>query len=188
MRRTDLRWLVVLAANLLLGWLVGAANHHLASAWFPFSDFFSVHLYLRGLFLTFAALRLDARNGFIAIILTGLFCDALEPVPFGTSATLLGLAYAALLQARHRFPRDEALFSTIVALLTNLGLFIVMSFVFVGASPRPGETWLRLFSDLVFSQLALVAITPWFLAFQTRVFELMAVHPETGRHVEPADV
>lgn len=183
MRRTDIRWLVVLAANLLLWWLVGTGNHYLTSAWFPFADHFTTHVYVGGLFVTFAALRLDARNGFIATLLTGLLCDAVEPVPFGTNAALLGLVYAVLLQARHRFPRDEALFSTVVALLANLFLFIALSFLLISAHPRPADAWMRLFADLVVSQLLLVAITPWFLALQGRAFELLSTHPETGRQV-----
>lgn len=188
MRPPDLRWLPVTLANLLLLWLVGLANHHLSSAWFPFADTFSAHLYCGGLLVTFAALRLDSRNGWIVVGLTALLADAQTPAPFGTSLVLLGLVYAALLYGRQRFPRDEPVFGTVVALFSNLFLFLALSFFLVGANPQPAQAWLRLFTDLVLSQLAIAVLAPWFLALQGRAFELLRLHPETGRRVAPADL
>lgn len=187
MRRPDTRWAVVALANVLLIWLCGVANSHLASAWFPFAEHFSAHLYLGGLCTTFAALRLDPRNGWIATLVTALVADAQAPVPFGTSIILLGLVYAVLLYGRQRFPRDEPLFGTVVALFSNLFLFLALSFILVGASLSPARTWLRLFTDLILSQLVIAMITPWFLALQARSFELLRIHPETGRRITTAD-
>ena len=177
MRRYDLRWLVVTLANLLLWWLVGLANQYLAGL--------GVYLYLGGLFVVYAALRLDRNHGVAAIVLTGLLMDATEPVPFGTSVLLLGLAHATLLYGRQRFPREGAVFGVVVALLTNLFLVIALSFVLVGANPRPGQAWLRIFTDLLVSQCVIALITPWFLGLQDRMMEWLQIHPETGRRVIP---
>lgn len=176
MKTRDPRWLLVLLANLLLAWLAGVANHLLAPA--------GVSLYFGGLFVAFAGLRLDARHGLVATLLTGLALDAGAPVPFGTHAALLGLVYATLLQGRHRFPREEPVFATVVVLFANLFLFLALSFLLISESPRPASTWLRLFVDLLCSQLTLALITPWFFALLARVFALARLHPETGRHVE----
>ncbi len=175
MRRLDPRWLIVFLSNLLLWWLVGLANNYLAAA--------SMHLYVGGIFVVYAALRLDPRHGLIATLLTGLLFDALEPVPFGTSLVLLGVVYATLLSGRQRFPREGAIFGIVVALFANLFLVIALSFLLVGANPRPGDAWLRIFVDLLASQLAILVVTPWFLALQTRAMELAQIHPETGRRV-----
>lgn len=175
MRKHDPRWLIVAAANLLLWWLVGLTNHYLADA--------GVHFYVGGLFVVYSALRLDRKHGLIAIVLTGLLVDAVEPVPYGTSLLLLGLVHATLLYGRQRFPREGAVFGIVVALLANLFLVIALSFLLVGANPRPGAAWLRVFSDLLASQLLLLVITPWFLALQDRAMELAAIHPETGRRL-----
>ena len=175
MRKYDPRWLIVTAANLLLWWLVGLTNHYLADS--------AVHLYAGGLFVVYSALRLDRKHGLIAIVLTGLPIDAVEPLPYGTSLVLLGLVHATLLYGRQRFPREGAVFGLVVALLANLFLVIALSFLLVGANPRPGSAWLRVFSDLLASQLLLLVITPWFLALQDRAMELVAIHPETGRRV-----
>jgi rod shape-determining protein MreD len=175
MRKYDPRWLIVFAANLLLWWLVGLANNYLAAS--------ALHLYVGGLFVVYSALRLDPRHGRIAVLLTGLLIDALEPVPYGTSLLLLGLVHATLLYGRRRFPREGAVFGIVVALFANLFLVIALSFLLVGASPRPASAWLRIFADLLASQLLLLVITPWFLSLQDRVMELVSIHPETGRRV-----
>ncbi|AOS46461.1 hypothetical protein Verru16b_03567 [Lacunisphaera limnophila] len=175
MRRSDPRWLIVTLANLLLLWLAGLLNHAIAGL--------AVHVYVGGLLVTYAALRLDPRSGLIATLLTGLMADALTPVPFGTSLFLFSLVHAVVLYGRHRFPREGAIFGLVVALLANLFLVIALSFLLVGAGPRPAAAWLRIFADLLFSQLALLVIAPWFLALQDRAMELAAIHPETGRPV-----
>lgn len=177
MRPRDLRWLLVWLANLLLLWLTGLANHHLAPL--------GVHLHVSGLLVAFAALRLDPRHGFVASVLTGLAADSLAPLPFGAHAFLFGLAHATLVSGRRRFPREEPIFATVVALLVNLFVFLALSFLLVGAGPRPGEAWLRLFADLVASQLALAVATPWFFAFNAGLLALARLDPETGRRPAP---
>ena len=175
MRRFDPRWLIVLLANMLLWWLVCLANNLLADH--------SIHLYLGGLFIVYASLRLDWKHGVTATVLTGLMFDAMEPVPFGTSMMLLGLVHATLVYGRQRFPREGAVFGIVVALLANLFLVIALSFLLVGANPRPGEAWLRIFVDLLASQLVILAVTPWFLELQAQAMHLARIHPETGRRV-----
>ncbi|MEO6995583.1 MAG: hypothetical protein ABI273_18405 [Lacunisphaera sp.] len=183
MRRIDSRWLVVLLANLLVWWLVGIANNYLSRFSFLWMDYCSIHLYLGGLFVVYPALHLSRPQGWIAIVLTGLMMDALQPVPFGTEMLLLGLVYATLLYGRRRFPREGAVFGIVVALFANLFLVIALSFLLVGADPRPGEAWLRIFVDLLASQLVILIITPWFLALQERSMAIARLHPETGRRV-----
>ena len=175
MRRHDPRWLIVTLANLLLWWLTGLANHYGADH--------AVYFYLGGLLITYAALRLDPKQGLIATLLTGLMVDALEPVPFGTSLILFSVIHLTVLYGRKRFPREGAVFGIVVALLANLFLFIALSFLLVGAGPRPASAWLRIFGDLFFSQLAIFLVAPWFLALQDRAMDLAAIHPETGRPV-----
>jgi hypothetical protein len=175
MRRYDPRWLIVTLANLLLWWLTGLLNHHIAGL--------AIHVYLGGLLVAYGALRLDPRSGFTATVLTALFVDSLEPVPFGTSLFLFTLIHGVVLYGRHRFPREGTVFALVVALLANLFLVIALSFLLVGAGPRPSSAWLRIFADLFFSQLALVCVGPWFIALQDRTMELAEIHPETGRPV-----
>jgi len=176
MPRHDYRWLVVTLANLVLWWLVGLTNHYLAGS-------VPVYLYLGGLFIAYGALRLDPKHGLTATLLTALLMDAIEPVPFGTSLILFTLVHVTVLYGRHRFPREGAVFAVVVALLANLFLVIALSFLLVGANPRPGTAWLRIFMDLICSQAVIALITPWFIALQDQAMEFMEIHPETGRQV-----
>jgi rod shape-determining protein MreD len=118
-----------------------------------------------------------------AVLLTGLLVDAAAPIPYGTSMLLLGLVHATLIYGRRRFPREGALFGIVVALFANLFLFIFLSFMLAGSNPRPGSAWVRLFVDLIASQLLLAVVTPWFLSLQDRAMQLVSVHPETGRRL-----
>ncbi len=179
------RWLIVFLANLLLGWLLGLANHLLGRCSLPGFDTLSLHLYAGGLSLAYTALKLDGRDGFIAVALTALAYDAMEPVPFGASLFLFGLVYATLVHGRHRFPREGALFSTVLALLVNLFLFLALSVLLVGASPRPGETWIRLFVDLLASQIFILVVTPWFIALQDEALLFLRPRQESNRRFSP---
>jgi len=175
MRQHDYRWLLVFGGNLLLLWLAGLANHYLAAA--------NLHLYVGGLLVTFAALRLDLKHGFTSTVLTAFAADALAPVPYGTSLVLLGLVHAVLYYGRQRFPREEVVFAIFVTLVSNLFLFLALSFLLVGRNPHPAAAWMRLFADLVFSQVVLGLATSWFMALQEHAFALLRLHPETGRRV-----
>lgn len=183
MIRTDYRWLIVFGCNLLLLWLCGLANHYLAHFSFLWIEHCSVTLYLGGLLVTYAALRLDARNGWISTLVTGLAVDAYSTLPFGTSLFLFGLIHAVMLHGRQRFPREELVFAIVVALLANLFLFIAISFLLVGNNPRPASAWIRIFFDLLASQIAIALLTCWFMALQNTVFAFFRQHPETGRRV-----
>lgn len=175
MRRYDPRWLIVTGANLLLIWLTATLNHYVAG--------FGVWFYLGGLLVAYGALRLDARSGLTSTVLTGLLTDALSPVPFGTSVFLFALVHGVVLYGRHRFPREGAVIGVVVAMLANLFLILALSFVLIGAGPRPGSAWLRVFADLLLSQGLIALAGPWFIALQERAMELAEIHPETGRPI-----
>jgi rod shape-determining protein MreD len=159
------RWLIPLAAMLLLWWLVAQLNHYLAPH--------GMYLFVGGLLVTFAALRLRLRTGLTATLLTGLAIDAAEPgVPFGTHFVLFAAVHVILFHLRTRFPREETAIEVATALLANLALFLAFSVVALSDHPAPGGAWLRLFADLCWSQLLVAAIAPWYFALQERALEL----------------
>ncbi len=167
MKEPTRRLLAVVLSGLLLWVLFGQINHYLAP--------WHVHLWVGGLAVTFAALRLEYREGLGAVLLIGAFHDTTTPVAFGLHALLFGIAHGVIFNVRTRFPREEPIFGVMVALLANLGLFLVFSFTRVDDLPAPGASWLRLFADLLLSQGVLVLLTPWFLALQERALEIAGV-------------
>jgi rod shape-determining protein MreD len=122
-----------------------------------------------------AALQEPWRTGLVVTMFGGMLCDAVTPVWFGTHTLLFVAAHAVLSRLRERIPRDDAVASILVALLTNLALFLLFSFTQIHRSPAPAAAWTRLVMDLVCSQIFIVLITPWFLALQTRALVLAGV-------------
>jgi len=168
MRRT-----LVIAATLLLLWtVVSQANHALSG----------LHLYLfvGGLFVAYSALTQPLPQGLAASIVGGIYCDVAGPAGlFGTHALLFAAAHVSVFHVRDRIPRDETASRVVVALLTNLALFLVFSFSQVHQSPAPGLAWPRLLVDLVASQVFLALLAPWFFAVQARVLVLARVDRES---------
>lgn len=165
MRRT----LVIFLTLLLLAGMTAQANHVLAAR--------HTYLFVGGLFVTFAALRLPFGAGFGAVALGGLLVDSTLPVRFGTLTLLLVAAYTVIFNMRDRLPREETVVRVLVALISNLALFLVFSFLLVGDSPSPGNAWLRLFFDLLCSQVVIALIGPWFFALQDRALLLARTEP-----------
>jgi rod shape-determining protein MreD len=162
-------WLIVFSTTLLLWTLVDQLNFYLAPT--------GAYLSIGGLFVTFAALRLSFRDGLTATLLIALAVDAVEPVPqlgghlfYGPHVVLFATAHVLVFHLRTRFPREEMLFGVVTALLANLGIFLGLSFIY--GHPAGATLWLRLLSDLGWSQLFIVLVAPWFLALQLRALEL----------------
>lgn len=149
----------IIALTLVLLWtLVAQLNHALSGQ--------RVYLFTGGLFMVYAALKLPLRGGLAATLVGGLICDANSPVAFGTHTLLFAAAHAVLYHLRDRFPRDDTFARILIALLTNLAVFFLFSFIQIAHSPSPAAVWPRLFADLICSQVFLVLVTPWFLALQ----------------------
>jgi rod shape-determining protein MreD len=170
MRRSSLLFLTLL----VLWALIAQANHELAPLRFS--------LFAGGLFVVFAALRMERGEGLTAVFAAGLLHDAVSPIPFGTHALLFTAAHAFVYHVRHRVHREETLVGVLAALLSNLGIFLVLSFLVGRDLPGGVDPWPRLIADLLASQLALAIITPWFLVLQRRVLGWAGQPPFRTEH------
>jgi rod shape-determining protein MreD len=131
-----------------------------------------IWLFAGGLFVTYSALMVPFRQGFVVSVLGGLLCDSVTPVPFGTHAALFGTAHAAVYNLRERLQRDETAVRVAVVLLVNMALFIALSFARIRHVPAGATIWPRILSDFAWSQAAVALAAPWFFAFQVRSLEL----------------
>jgi len=152
------RCLVTFLTLFVLWMLVAQANHSLAP--------WHVYLFVGGLFVTYPALVLPARAGLIATLLAGLVFDSATPVPFGLHTVLFAAAHLLIFNIRDRVPREETVTRVVIALLANLAIFLVFSFLEIARIRVPGAVWPRLVFDLLCSQVFLVLIGPWFFALQ----------------------
>ncbi len=167
MRRT-----LVLAVTQFVLWAIVAEVNHLLTD-------FHVFLFVGALYVVFAALLQPFRSGFASAIIGGLICDAHAPAElFGLHAFLFAAAHVSVFHLRDRIPRDDGTARVVVALLTNLALFLVFSFTQIHHSPAPGAAWPRLFADLVCSQVFVAVVASWFSALQSRVLFLTGLDRE----------
>lgn len=163
----DPRWIIPFAANLLLFMIAGEANHYLAPH--------GLSIVIAGLALPMAGLRLSLRPGLLAMVLTGLALDSLGPTAFGASSALLVAGLLILHAIRHRLAREGATAHVIVALLTNLVIFVTQPMFSGGLSAYAASTVLRVLTDLVSSQLILIVLSLWFFSLQERALVLWGV-------------
>ncbi len=160
-----MRRALTLFGSLLILWMIVAQLNHVLTGWRAF-------LFVGGLFVTFAALTQPLAAGFAASLLGGLVCDANSPAVFGTHTLLFAAAHLIVFHVRDRVPRDDTISRVVVALLTNLCLFLALSFTQIRHAPVPGAIWPRLLADLAFSQVFLALVAPWFFALQARALLL----------------
>ena len=169
-------WVITLCA-LGLALLVRGLNHHLAP--------WQLHLSVGGLLIALAALRLHPRAALACAFAIGLGLDSLTPVPFGENALLLLTATALVLGVRHRIPRDELPVGIAVAIIVNLLLLLARTLLHSSDWPDPSAGWLRIFADLVASQLFIAVIAPWFFALQRHSLAWLGANhsgPVPGRY------
>lgn len=152
------RCLVIFATLFLLWTLIAGLNHALAPH--------HVYLFVGGLYVAYSALALPPRSGLAATLLAGLMLDAVTPVAFGLHAVLFAVTHLMIFNLRDRIPREETVTRVVVALLANLLIFLVFSFLEVAARHVPGTVWPRLVCDLLCSQVLIALIAPWFFALQ----------------------
>jgi len=160
---------VIFATMLLLWALVALLNHYLA-VW-------HVHVFAGGLLVTYGALHLPLRSGLLVTAALSLVLEAGTGITPGTHLFLLGAAHAVIFHVRDRVPRDQTGTRVIIALLANLGLFLVLSSLLIVRGPAPGTMWPRLILDLVCSQVLIALVAPWFFALQERALVLAGATP-----------
>ncbi len=167
--RSDHRWLLVTGGNLLLLFLTVQLNHYLAAV--------PVSLFLFGVPISFAALRLNLPQGLTATALTALCYDTLTPFPLGSALILFSVTFTVIFAARSQFHREEAFSTIMVVLMGNLFLFAsftTISIVTIGMGGYPAN----LIADLILSQLVACLITGWFFSFQMALLELFGINIE----------
>lgn len=159
----------VFLSLLLLRFLVAQANHELAPV--------RVSVFLGGLFVVFAALRLERGEGLAAVLGAGLLHDAAAPVTFGLHTLLFAAAHTFVYHVRHRVHREETAVGVVAALLANLGILLALALVLARVAHPRADLWPRVLGDLLLSQIVLAAVAPWFLALQGRFLELADRRP-----------
>jgi cell shape-determining protein MreD len=161
------RTLILFATQLILWVLVSQLNHSLSDA--------HVYLFLAGLYLTFGAITQPFGAGLASAMMIGAVCDANAPIAFGTHVMLFGLTHVLICRLRGRIPRDDTVSRVVIAVLTNLAVFLALSLSRMAHSPVIAANWPRLLWDLICSQVLITLIGPWFFALQERALVVARV-------------
>jgi hypothetical protein len=180
--RHDLRWLVITMGNIAFLFIVAQANHYLAALDAGFLRG-PVHLFLLGLPVTFAALRLRLSQGLAVALLTALAYEAALPVTPGLFVITCGACLCITVAVRGNFNRFEPTSALVATLVVNFALIAAVSLY---VRPSGGTVaGLRIAVDLVASQLVAGALTGWFFAWQLALLRLFGFNLETELR-EPA--
>jgi rod shape-determining protein MreD len=161
--------IIVILCGILLCTIAAQLNHYLSSL--------HISVFVGGLLVVFPALRLRHRHGWRIIVPLGLWCDAATPLPFGLLTMLFLIAHAVIFQLRSRIPRAEPLVGVAVALIANIALFAAVAIFCALRRDAPSGLALRLFVDLLASELLIALIGPWFFAVQEHALALFNAAP-----------
>lgn len=180
MRQTDFRWLVAFGGSFVFLFLVGQADHYLSDT--PLLGV-SLYLFMLGLPVGFAALRLSLGQGLAATLATAMLAEAGLPFAAGTlvlpAAACLCLTHAL----RVNFNRLNPSSAIAVSLSINLVLMIVLT---IAARPIVwSEAWQRVLADFLLSEAAVAALTGWFFSAQIALQRMFGFNLETELREAP---
>jgi rod shape-determining protein MreD len=165
------RLLTLFVCSLVLWAIVSQLNHALSD--------FHIYIFTGALFVTFSALTQPLGPGLGVSLLTGFVFDANTPVAFGTHVILFSLVHMMIHRLRDRVPRNDTVGRVTTAVLANLALFLLFSFIQLIRLPMLPGLWPRLIVDLVCSQIFIALIGPWFFALQARALVLVGSERST---------
>jgi len=174
--RADYRWLVVLAGNVLFLFLVSQANHYLTNAsWLGLARG-QVFLFVLGLPLAFAALRLNLASAVLATVGTALAVESMLPLRDGAILLPAAACVCVTIAFRAHFNRFEISTAILAGLIMNL---VMMAAITVVVHHGGDVSLVRILVDLIVSQLALAALTAWFFAAQTELLRVFGYDLDT---------
>lgn len=180
MRQTDFRWLVAFGGAFVFLFLLGQLNHYLADV--PLLGI-SVHVFMLGLPVAFAALRLSLGHGLAATLATAMLAEAGLPFPSGIlvlpAATCLCLTHAL----RVNFNRLNPSSAIAASLAINFVLMLVLT-----VAVRPiawSQAWGRIVFDFALSQILVATLTGWFFSAQIALQRMFGFNLETELREAP---
>jgi len=172
--RGDHRWLIVLLGNVVFLWVMGQVNHHLTAL--PLGDSRGpLYLFVGGLPIAFAALRLSLGQALAVSIPTALAMEAGTPIPFGTLMLPAAACVCLAIGFRGAFNRFDRMTVVLAVLLINLVLISALTLV-TGAFRLQGP---RLALDLLASQLVAVLLSGWYFAAELALLRLFGIDLDT---------
>lgn len=156
----NLRWLIILASNLLLIMAVGLVNHFAAP--------FSFYILLPALLIIPGCCYLSLERSLLCAAITGLCWGATAQTPAGHGFIMLCVFTTLGYYFRNPLRRASPLQAIWHAQVLNLLAIGYMAFTLGQAMLDERAYWVRVGSDTLASQLALLFATNWIYWLQRR--------------------
>lgn len=154
-------WFFVLLGNILLIFL-----NQLVSEWM---SPFGLYLYVDSLLIMAPILLLSYTGGFWVVVLSGLFIDAMMPIPYGMHAILYLVAYNILYGLEHYYNGGVIKHARFSTLITNTALMLLLAVLIGRSLIFSAVYWLNFVINIGLSSLIMLAINQWFYALQTSI-------------------
>ncbi|OHE73496.1 MAG: hypothetical protein A2007_03865 [Verrucomicrobia bacterium GWC2_42_7] len=135
----------------------------------------SIHLSVIGLLAIFPALYLPLGQGFLCVILIGLFWDT--PLPYSALPFLL-LDFTIIAFIKHRIRRQDYLQCSVIALIGNFFILLFLALFNSKSSFFHFNYWLRIFTDILLSEIMILICCYWFFNFQKTLLDTFVKNKE----------
>lgn len=87
-----------------------------------------IHLFILGMLVSFSAMELGYKQGFLSLVPVAFYLDAKSPLPFGFSLFLLLSLFTIAHAARSRIRREVSASGLITSVMLNLFAFSAYTF------------------------------------------------------------
>ena len=163
MKQANLQLLAALGCNLLILFLLFCWNEYWTGH--------GIYFHLPGLFFLFGATRLDNRRGIGLAMLTGLLIDSATPSPLGLHGFGLVLCHLVSRETGKGILSLRGFRPIVSQQAGNFFLIALLTAWSIGKAFTEDVTqdYARIASDALLSQLLLIPVGIWFLAFQEKI-------------------
>lgn len=163
----DFKWLGLFLGNCILIFVIQLMNDTFASM--------TLNLYPYALCIFTPILLVSYTTGLISVFITGLILDSTTTLSFGTTSILFSIVYTAYSYFSQQYKTYKAWHYVCILLSANAIIFIFLSlFIDLNNYSSP-HFWVSILLNLLFSQLLLLFITPWFLSLQCRLIGVLTL-------------
>lgn len=153
-----MKWPVLLIGNCILIFLIQLINDALAVTTLYFCP--------SALFIFAPLILLTFTSGLISIIITGLILDASSALPSGTITIILAIVYTGCFWFRHQFKAYSGRHNMVMLQCSNAVIWAFLSVFIISDNYSSLHYWGSILCNLLFSQIAILFISSWFLNLQ----------------------
>lgn len=176
---SEMKWPVLVIGNCILIFLMQLINDALGP--------YTIHLCPFALFIFIPLVTLPFAAGLASVIATGLILDASIMLVPGTTTIILAVVYTACFWFRGQFKTYSAWHNMLI-LQSGNAIIVAFLSVFINTSNHiSAYYWISIVINLVFSQILLLFISPWFLTLQNSLLSMLCSKlktPEVQTQVE----